>query len=94
MKSSRINAYSQMEDEMYISDELAELLYERWLTKMRESVEKENERRRKLRQDLWNVFFIANICYTHDREYCGECRVHATATCPSVKEEVHLPHDF
>jgi hypothetical protein len=94
MKPSRINAYSQMEDEMYISDELAELLYNRWFAKMKKSVEEENERRRKLRQELWNLFFIANICFLHDREYCGECRVHATATCPSVKEEVHLPHDF
>lgn len=73
---------------MYISDELQELLYSRWLSKMRE----ENEKRRKLRQALWNMFFISNICFLHDREYCGECRVHATATCPSVKEE--LPHDF
>jgi hypothetical protein len=83
-----------MEDEMYISDELQELLYQRWLSKMRKSVEEENNRRAKLRQELWNLFFVANICHIHDREYCGECRVHATATCPSVKEEVSLPNDF
>lgn len=94
MKHSRIDPYLQMEDEMYISDELRELLYQRWLSKMKKSVEEENERRRKLRQELWDLFFIANICYAHDREYCCECRVHATATCPSVKEEVTLPYDF
>ena len=94
MKSYRINPYREMEDQLYMSDELQELLYQRWLSKMRKSIDEENERRRKLRQDLWNLFFIANICYIHDREYCGECRVHATATCPSVIEEVRLPHDF
>lgn len=83
-----------MEDELYISDELQELLYKRWLLKMRESIEKENERRRKLRENLWNLFFVGHICIMHDKEYCGECRVHATATCPSVKEEVSLPYDF
>ena len=58
---------------------------------MKKSIEEENERRRKLRQDLWNLFFVANICYTHDREFCCECRKHATATCPSVEA---LPYDF
>lgn len=75
-----------MEDEMYISDELRELLYERWLSRYEKSVEEEREKRRKLRQELWNLFFIANICFLHDREYCCECRRYATATC--------LPDDF
>ena len=83
-----------MEDELYISDELRELLYERWLSRYEKSVREENERRRKLREELWNLFFVANICFLHDRHYCGECRVHATATCPSVREEVSLPNDF
>lgn len=82
-----------MEDELYIDDELQELLYQRWLLKYRKSVEEEREKRRKLRQELWNLFFIANICFLHDREYCGECRAHATATCPSALEE-GLPDDF
>ena len=86
--------HNRMADELYISEELEDLLYTRWVLKMRKSIDEENERRRKLRQDLWNVFFFGNICYTHDRHYCGECRVHATATCPSVKEECSLPHDF
>lgn len=75
-----------MEDEMYISDELRELLYERWLSRYEKSVEEEREKRRKLRQELWNLFFIVNICFLHDREYCCECRRYATATC--------LPDDF
>lgn len=94
MKSIRINIPSRMEDELYISDELQELAYERWLLNMRKSVEEENERRRTLRQQLWDIFFLSNICYIHDCEYCAECRVHATATCPSVVDVVILPHDF
>lgn len=89
-----------MEDEMYISDELRELLYQRWLSRYEKSVleentrrEEEREKRRKLRQELWNTFFILNICFLHDRECCCECRAHATATCPSALEE-GLPNDF
>lgn len=73
-----------------MSEEMEELLYERWLEKMKKSA----ERQRKLQQDLWNLFFIANICFLHDREHCCECRVYATATCPSAKEESTLPNDF
>ena len=107
MKQFNINPYTQMEDEMYISDELRELLYERWLSRYEKSVleenkrreeenkrrEEESERRRKLREELWNTFFILNICFLHDRECCCECRVHATATCPSALEE-DLPNNF
>jgi hypothetical protein len=82
-----------MEDELYIDDELQELLYQRWLSRYEKSVmeenrrrEEENKRREELRQELWNMFFIANICFLHDREYCCECRKYATATC--------LPDDF
>lgn len=73
---NQYSIHNRMEDELYMSEELEELLYTRWVLKMREDMEK----RRKLRQALWNLFFIANICFLHDREFCHECRVHATAT--------------
>lgn len=91
---TRYDPYLCLEDQTYISEEMEELLYERWLEKVKKEADEKEERERKLRQDLWNLFFIANICFLHDREHCCECRVYATATCPSAKEESTLPNDF
>ena len=83
-----------MADELYVSKELEELLYQRWLLKMREDYQRKQKEEAEKRKALWDLFFIHNICFLHDRDFCNECRVHATATCPSVKEEYNLPHDF
>lgn len=88
MKSHRINPYSMMEDEMYETEELQELLYAKLLVKLKEKEEEEA----RMRQELWNLFFAANICFLHDREWCAECRVYGKGICPSAREE--LPHDF
>ena len=87
---SRIDPYLCLEDQTYMSKELEELLYERWIQKMKQ----EEEKKAQLLRDLWNLFFIGNICHLHDREYCNECRVYGTGTCPSANEEGTLPHDF
>ena len=89
MKSFRNNAYSRLDDELYVSEELEELLYERWIAKMRA----EEEERAKLRRALWDLFFVGGVCHIHDREGCPECRVYGLGICPSAKEE-GLPHDF
>lgn len=92
MKSYSIR--DRMADELYVSKELEELLYQRWLLKMREDYQRKQKEEAEKRKALWDLFFIHNICFLHDRDFCNECRVHATATCPSVKEEYNLPHDF
>lgn len=71
-----------MDDEMYVSEELAELLHKRWISKLREDY----QRKQKEKRALWDLFFIANICYLHDRDFCCECQKYATAT--------KLPDDF
>jgi hypothetical protein len=87
---TRFDPYLCLEDQTYISEELEELLYERWLQKMNQEAEK----KAKMLRDLWNLFFVGNICILHDQELCNECRVYGTGTCPSAKEEGRLPHDF
>lgn len=84
-----------MEDELYISSELEELLYSRWLSKMREDYQRKQKEKEEKRKALWDLFFIAGICHLHDREQCPECRVYGLGICPSVKEEGYtLPDDF
>lgn len=84
-----------MEDEYYMSEELEELVYTRWLLKMRADYQRKQKEEAEKRRALWELFFLHNICFLHDRDFCNECRVHATGTCPSSKEEGYtLPHDF
>jgi hypothetical protein len=88
MKSFRINPYSRLDDEMYITEELEELLYALRLSKLRE----EEDKKAQQRQALWNTFFSGSLCHIHDRYGCRECRVYGLGICPSAKEE--LPHYF
>jgi hypothetical protein len=84
-----------MEDELYISEELEEMMYTHWLLKMRKDLERKQKEEAEKRRALWELFFIANICYLHDREGCPECRRYGLGICPSAKEEGYtLPHDF
>ncbi len=79
-----------MEDEMYESEELQELLHEKLLLKQ---TQKEEEQAR-LRQELWKLFFCGNTCFIHDVNGCSECSVYGLGECPSAREECCLPHDF
>lgn len=83
MKSIYINAYSRLEDELYMSDELEELLYSRWLLKLKQE---EEERARQCRV-RWNRYFWGGVCLVHDRTGCAECSTYARGECPSAKEE-------
>jgi hypothetical protein len=83
-----------MEDELYVSEELEELMYTHWLLKMREDYQRKQKEEADKRRALWELFFIANTCYLHDQEGCPECRTYGTATCCSFKEDYNLPHDF
>jgi hypothetical protein len=83
MKSQHINAYSRLDDELYVSDELEELLYAKWLLK----VKKEEDQKEQQRQARWNLFFSGSLCHLHDRYGCRECRVYGLGLCPSAKEE-------
>ena len=83
MKSYRINAHSRLDDELYVSEELQELLYSQWILKLK----KEEEKKAQQRQALWNLFFSGSLCHLHDRYGCPECRVYGLGICPSAKEE-------
>lgn len=83
MKSIRINAYSRLDDELYMSEELEELLYQQRLLKLK----KEEEQKAQQRQALWNLFFSGSLCHLHDRYGCRECRVYGLGICPSTNEE-------
>lgn len=88
MKNTRLHIERLLEDEMYESEDLQDLLYARWILKRQET-----ERKQEIaRQELWNLFFSGNLCFLHDKEWCRECSVYGRGICPSAREE--LPHDF
>ena len=68
---------------MYESEELQELLHEKLLLRQKQK----EEEAAKQRQELWALFFVANICYIHDRDGCAECSSYGRGICPSAKEE-------
>ena len=72
-----------LEDELYESEELQDLLYTQWVLKL-EIKQKEEAR---LQQELWKLFFVGDVCFLHDRTWCSECSVYGRGECPSTREE-------
>jgi hypothetical protein len=90
MKSTRINIYSRLDDELYMSEELEELLYQRWFLK----VKKQEEQKTRELWARWRMYFCGGMCLAHDRDRCPQCLSYARGECPSLREENYLPHDF
>lgn len=83
MKSIRTNPLRRLEDELYMSNELEELLYQQWLLQLK----KEEQENARVHQIRLKMYFWGGVCLSHDRTHCPECSSYARGECPSSKEE-------